>query len=224
MTNEDYTGSISVFAGTYTPAKYYACDGELKPVSNNDQLFAILGTTYGGDGRNTVGLPDLRGRTAMGAGNGPGLSARPLGQKAGTEETETTLTQNNLPPHTHSAAFVASALNGLVGISADWTTAAVSVDIQCNPTVGGNGPENCYPGFNSVSAAWSATTNAAMAPDIITNAKLTSMTVETKFSDTSMPLTVETAGDANPMYINNMAPYQVIGYVIMHDGLFPERN
>ena len=73
----------------------------LLAISQNNALFSILGTTYGGDGRTTYGLPDMRGRSAMHSGNGPGLTPRPLGQKSGT--TTVTLTSNEMPSHTHSA-------------------------------------------------------------------------------------------------------------------------
>ena len=70
------------------------------PISSNTALFSLLGTTYGGDGRTTFGMPDLRGRTAMGQGNGPGLTPRGEGQKFGAEAR--TLTANQLPSHSHA--------------------------------------------------------------------------------------------------------------------------
>ena len=76
------------------------CDGQLLAVSQNDALFSLLGTIYGGDGRTTFGLPDLRGRIPIHAGSGPGLSTRRLGEKGGAESV--TLTLNQLPSHTHN--------------------------------------------------------------------------------------------------------------------------
>lgn len=78
-------GEIVMFAGNFAPRGWALCDGQLLPISSNAALFSILGTTYGGDGRTTFGLPDLRGRVPVHPGNGPGLTPRTLGQKAGSE-------------------------------------------------------------------------------------------------------------------------------------------
>jgi len=78
-------GQVSLFAGNFAPRGWALCNGQLLPISQNTALFSILGTTYGGDGRTTFALPDLRGRVVMGAGWGPGLSNRVLGQRLGKE-------------------------------------------------------------------------------------------------------------------------------------------
>jgi microcystin-dependent protein len=70
-----------MFAGNFAPRQWAFCDGQLLPIGQNQALFAILGTTYGGDGRTTFALPDLRSRASVHAGFGPGLSPRSLGQK-----------------------------------------------------------------------------------------------------------------------------------------------
>lgn len=88
-----------MFAGNFAPRGWAFCDGQLLAVSQNDALFSLLGTIYGGDGRTTFGLPDLRGRIPIHAGHGPGLSERRLGAKGGAEKV--TLTVNQLPSHTH---------------------------------------------------------------------------------------------------------------------------
>ena len=75
------------------------CDGQLLSIAQNSALFSLLGTNYGGDGRTTFGLPDLRGRVPIHAGNGPGLSDYRLGQEGGSETT--TLTIQQLPSHNH---------------------------------------------------------------------------------------------------------------------------
>lgn len=84
---EPFLGEISIFAGNFAPRGWALCDGQLLPISQNTALFSLLGTTYGGDGRTTFGLPDLRGRVPMHAGYGPGLTPRTLGQRGGVEET-----------------------------------------------------------------------------------------------------------------------------------------
>jgi microcystin-dependent protein len=97
--SEPFVGEIRMFAGNFAPRGWAFCDGQLLAVSQNDALFSLLGTIYGGDGRTTFGLPDVRGRIPIHAGQGPGLSERRLGAKSGSE-TET-LTVNQLPSHSH---------------------------------------------------------------------------------------------------------------------------
>ncbi len=97
--SEPFVGEIRMFAGNFAPRGWAFCDGQLLAVSQNDALFSLLGTIYGGDGRTTFGLPDMRGRIPIHAGTGPGLSERRLGAKAGGEDV--TLTVDQLPSHTH---------------------------------------------------------------------------------------------------------------------------
>ena len=97
--SEPFVGEIRMFAGNFAPRGWAFCDGQLLAVSQNDALFSLLGTIYGGDGRTTFGLPDMRGRIPIHAGSGPGLSPRRLGAKGGAENV--TLTVNQLPSHTH---------------------------------------------------------------------------------------------------------------------------
>ena len=95
---EPFVGEVRWFAGNFAPRGWAFCDGQLLAISSNAALFSLLGTTYGGDGRTTFGLPDMRGRAMMHAGNGPGLMSRPQGQKSGEEDV--TLTTAQLPSHT----------------------------------------------------------------------------------------------------------------------------
>ena len=96
---EPFVGEIRMFAGNFAPRGWAFCDGQLLAVSSNDALFSLLGTTYGGDGRTTFGLPDLRGRLPVQAGQGPGLSSYRLGQKFGQESV--VLYTEQLPAHNH---------------------------------------------------------------------------------------------------------------------------
>lgn len=102
---DPFLGQIIMFGGNFAPRGWAFCDGQLLPIAQNDALFSILGTVYGGDGRTTFGLPDLRGRIAMHAGNGPGLSDVRIGQKGGRENV--TLTINELPNHGHNHGTLA---------------------------------------------------------------------------------------------------------------------
>lgn len=98
---EGTIGTIILFGGNFAPRSWAFCQGQLLAIASNDALFSILGTTYGGDGRTTFGLPDLRGRAPIGTGSGPGLPPVQLGAKGGSSAV--TLTANNLPSHTHTA-------------------------------------------------------------------------------------------------------------------------
>ena len=97
--SDPFLGQITMFAGNFAPQGWALCDGQLLAVGQNDALFSLLGTIYGGDGRTTFGLPDLRGRIPLHEGQGPGLSPRKLGIKSGVENV--TLNTNQLPAHTH---------------------------------------------------------------------------------------------------------------------------
>ncbi len=99
--SDPFVGEIKMFAGNFAPRGWAFCDGQLLAVSQNDALFSLLGTIYGGDGRTTFGLPELRGRIPLHYGSGPGLSPRNIGAKSGAENH--TLQQSEMPSHTHTA-------------------------------------------------------------------------------------------------------------------------
>lgn len=99
--SEPFLGEIRMFGGNFAPFGWAFCDGQLLSISDNDALFALLGTTYGGDGQTTFGVPDLRGRCPVGFGSGPGLSTIGLGQVSGTENVS--LLPSQIPPHSHGA-------------------------------------------------------------------------------------------------------------------------
>ena len=96
-----YIGEIRMFAGNFPPRGFKFCDGQLLQIQSYQALFSILGTMYGGDGRTTFALLDLRGRVPIHAGTGPGLTPRYQGSRGGYEDT--TLSVSNLPSHTHQA-------------------------------------------------------------------------------------------------------------------------
>ena len=102
---QPYVGEIRLFAGNFAPAGWMLCDGQLIPISENETLFNLIGTTYGGDGQSTFGLPDLRGRVPIHFGTSTLGSTFTLAQNGGAESV--TLTQNQIPTHAHS--FMASA-------------------------------------------------------------------------------------------------------------------
>ena len=97
---DPFVGEIRLIAFTFAPRAWALCDGSLLSIQQNTALFALLGTQYGGDGRTTFGLPDLRGRAVVGAGQSAGLTNYTQGTLTGTESV--TLLSTNLPAHTHT--------------------------------------------------------------------------------------------------------------------------
>jgi microcystin-dependent protein len=123
---DPFIGEIKMFAGNFAPRGWALCDGQLLTVSQNDALFSLFGTIYGGDGRTTFGLPDMRGRVPLHQGQGNGLTDRRIGLKVGTESE--TLTINNIPTHNHSfqaTTDLADAGYPATAVAADTDTASV---------------------------------------------------------------------------------------------------
>ncbi len=98
--SEPFIAEIKIFAGNFAPRGWAFCNGQLLPISQNTALFSLVGTTYGGDGRTTMGLPDLQGRTPMHPGRGPGLTSRRLGERGGS--TTVTLNEAQMASHKHT--------------------------------------------------------------------------------------------------------------------------
>lgn len=107
--SQPFIGEIRMFGGNFAPVGFAFCDGQLLPIAEYDALFALIGTTYGGDGQTTFALPDLRGRLPVHTGQGNGLSNYVLGQSGGSETV--TLTAQQLPAHTHAAQAQSAAGN-----------------------------------------------------------------------------------------------------------------
>ena len=97
---DPFIGEIRMFAGNFAPRQWAFCSGQLMAISQNDALFSLIGTIYGGDGRTSFGIPDMRGRIPIHWGSGPGLTPRPIGQKTGVERVILNVTQ--IPSHTHA--------------------------------------------------------------------------------------------------------------------------
>ena len=107
---EPFIGEIKIFAGNFAPRDWALCNGQLLPISQNTALFSLLGTTYGGDGRTTFGLPNLSGRVPIHAGKGEGLSNYGLGESGGVEGV--TLEAATIPSHTHAGSLAVSSAEG----------------------------------------------------------------------------------------------------------------
>ncbi|BAV98416.1 phage tail protein [Lysobacter enzymogenes] len=157
--SQPYLGEIRLFGFGRVPQGWFACNGQLVSIAENEALFMLLGTTYGGDGVTTFGVPDLQGRVPVHQGQGPGLANYLLGQRAGTESV--TLSGLQIPQHTHTlvattltataktpaATLELGALNGDVLYVTDTSGAvAFAADARSVSAVGGNQPhENQMP-------------------------------------------------------------------------------
>jgi len=126
-----YVGAIWMFGGNFAPRGFAFCNGSLQSIAENEVLYVLLGTTYGGDGVQTFGLPDLRGRVALSQGQGPGLSNYVLGQMSGTEQVS--LTANNMASHTH-----------LLNVGTSATTATPASNLYFNQLTAGGTAQTVY--------------------------------------------------------------------------------
>ena len=137
-----FVGEIRLFGGNFAPQGWAFCQGQLMAISENDVLFALIGTTYGGDGQQTFALPDLQGRLPMHMGTGPGLSPRTIGENGGVETV--TLTANQIPVHSHVPLAVSGNGNQSTPQNGVWAGVTNSIytsnppTTALNATLGGN--------------------------------------------------------------------------------------
>lgn len=146
---QPYVGEIRMFGGNFAPAGWMLCDGQLLPISENETLFQLIGTTYGGDGESTFALPNLQSRVPIHMGTGQEGITYQLAEAAGVEDV--TLTTNQIPIHNHAflgssvAATLTSPKDSVVGTSAqvDYLTiaqASVALNVNAITPVGGSQP------------------------------------------------------------------------------------
>lgn len=134
---QPYIGEIRMFGGNYPPVEWALCDGATLPIYENPALFALIGTTYGGDGQTTFALPDLRGRVPIHQGTGPGLPSFPLGAMGGVETV--VLTAAQLPAHTHGlGASTAAPTVAPGGLDISAGVAYVPASFPAKPNAYGN--------------------------------------------------------------------------------------
>jgi microcystin-dependent protein len=141
-----FVGEIRIFAGNFAPRGYAFCNGQLLPISQNQALFSLIGTFYGGDGKATFALPDLRGRVPIHMGQGPGLSPYVQGQLGGAENV--TLLSTQIPAHSHPVNAIAAGGNSAspsgslpaiesTGTSLDYSSGGANATMS-SAMIGGN--------------------------------------------------------------------------------------
>ena len=196
-------GTVIMFGFTFAPRGWMFCQGQLLPINQNQALFSLLGTTYGGNGQTTFALPDMRGRVPVGMGNGPGLSPYVQGEMVGSESITINMTQ--MPAHTHVA-------------TATSTSTSTSTSTLYGENIPGTGP---YPANKLLAGSTAGTPytvptpaeNKAMAAEAIVTATTTA---------TTTTVVVAPAGSSQP--VPNIQPSLCLNYCIATEGIFPSRN
>jgi microcystin-dependent protein len=199
--SEPFIGTIQPFGFQFAPYGWQYCAGQVVPISQYTTLFALTGTYYGGNGQSTFALPDLRGRMAIGQGQGTGLQSYDMGEQAGAETV--TLLQSNMPPHNHSFTVSGGGAAGPIKASANPGTASA-------PTATVN---TLASAVNDSGGAAILTYNA-QAPDITLNIG--------GGGGTGGSGTIGINGGSTPFSL--MQPYLVVNYCIAMIGVFPSRD
>lgn len=207
---EPFVGEISYVAFNFAPEGWLKCDGQILPINQYQALYALIGTSYGGNGTTTFALPDMRGRVPVHQGQHPGGSIYTLGQTGGNEST--TLTVNQLPAHTHPAT-ANSASNSSVapGATATSTLKAVNSDAD-QKTASGNALANAK-GLNSA--------YSSAAPNVSMNTASVETTLNGLGITTTTNTTVIVAPTGNSQPLPLMQPYTVVNCIIAWNGVFP---
>jgi len=123
---DNFVGEIRIVGFNFAPTGWATCDGQLLPISQNTALFSLLGTMYGGDGKSNFALPNFQGRAAMGSGQGPGLTARAVGENGGTETV--VLAVDQIPAHRHQFRGTTAAATSAAPTTAATTVAATTIE------------------------------------------------------------------------------------------------
>ena len=204
---QPFIGEIRMWGGTFAPLGWLFCDGSLQPISQYDTLYALIGTTYGGDGQSTFGLPDLRGRLPIHMGQGTGLPSFRLGQTGGNANT--TITQANLPAHNHTTTFTP---NNVVQPTA--TAQVMGSNAAGNP----GGRTMPYLAGSTATGGSDIYSNQQIAPQNIAgvSAQLTGGDPMGQAA-----ITVTPAGGSIPL--PTTPPYLVITFIIAIAGIYPSQ-
>lgn len=215
---EYYMGQIMQVGFSFAPRGWMTCQGQILAIAQNTALFSLLGTTYGGNGQSTFGLPNAQGRAFIGVGQGPGLPLYTQGEMAGTPSV--TLTTAQMPMHTHGATFTPT------------TSTPIQVTPQLQATVlgrGGGASETAAPAASSTLGTVADTSSVGSTPVFYVPAGTTGTAVNLGGISatatgglTNGNVTVAVAGGSQPFSI--MQPYLAVVTCISTSGVFPSRN
>lgn len=201
---DPYIGEIKMFGFNFPPRNYTLCYGQLLSISQYTSVFSLLGTYFGGDGRTTFGIPELRGRSAIGQGDGPVTYPYTMGSIGGSESQ--TLTTNNLPSHNHSATFAGGSASATTTVNASKNPATVS-----SPS---NGDYLAVP-------AEGRTLYSGYIPDADKGETFTLAGVTTTVASAGQVVVGNTGQNAA---FDNRSPYLAVNFCLALDGLYPPRN
>ncbi|WP_171032300.1 phage tail protein [Polaribacter aestuariivivens] len=197
---EPFIGQIMAFVGNFTIRGWAKCDGQLMSIAQNTALFSIIGTTYGGDGRTTFALPDLRGRVPMHYGNGNGLTPRVLGARGGQEYHNLSLSE--MPSHNHTTINNAAQDQHIL--------LSTENGVNETPQAGDVPAIGNYPDGLTVEK----TKNFGPATP--------GSTINGQTISGNAGLTIGNNGGSQAH--NNMQPFETVNYLIALQGIFPSRN
>lgn len=192
---EGYMAEIRMFAGDFTPRNWAYCAGQTMSIASNNALFALLGTTYGGNGIQTFCLPNMCGRTPLSPGTSTTNQNYQLGQISGVENV--TLLSNNMPAHTHQGGQAI-----VRAIAANGSNSNPSGNTFAQPTA-----ENADTGETYVVTAYN---DGSSSPTFV------------NMNTSELSVQLAPAGNSNPH--SNLQPYLVMNFIICMYGIFPSRN
>ena len=201
--SDPFLGEIRMFGGNFAPRNWMFCDGQLVAISEFEALYSLLGTRYGGDGRTTFGLPDLRGRCPVGMGHGLSLTNRHLGDKPGYERV--TMTEQNLPPHSHvvdlglTFSVAATVQKGDVAAPESGVLLAAGLEVEAST------PDKQYTMENYTAELAEGQSVTLKGDEIL-----------------DPDVTIETTGGGSGH--DNMMPWGCINYIICLKGEYPPRS
>ncbi|MBT8341644.1 MAG: phage tail protein [Desulfatitalea sp.] len=196
MPTDPFIGEIAVYPYNFAPKHWAYCDGTLLPIAQNTSLFSLLGDTFGGDGRSTFGLPDLRGRVVVGEGTGHGLTPMYRGEAAGAEQE--ILTTSQMPAHNHT------------------------ITVQCTATLGATSEygSTAIPGPDKILAQDQDTTQGVH--PVMAYAESNKQNTTLGGIGASAAASCQDTGANQPFPIRN--PYLVLSYCIALVGVYPSRS
>lgn len=212
---DPFIGEIRIFAGTFAPRNWAFCQGQLLQISEYQALYSLLGTTYGGDGRVTFGLPDLRGRAPIGMGRGNGLTQRFEGQMGGAEIVA--LNELQMPEHNHAISNTATASTGAMSVTGSGT-------IKCSSESGNvSDPSGSFPAATKALGGDKIYTNDATKATASMNADVVELSGSVS-GDVSVTVNSNCADAGASQAHQNMQPWIATNYIIALQGIYPSRS